>query len=117
MAKAKANRFNTGYKQYDTTNGFGSEDEWRQAFEQRFTESEAKEILEEEDLDAWGILGLQEGASLQIVKRRFRELIVIWHPDKAALHGKTIEESEAMSKKIIAAYSLILAWDNTSKPR
>lgn len=92
------------YKKYDTSNGFGNAREWRESFYQKMSGDEAAKIIDEQDDTPWGILGIKKGANEQAVKKAFRELIMKWHPDKNP--GNTVE-AEAMSKKIIAAYTIL----------
>lgn len=65
---------------------------------------EAAEILTDDTPE--GILGVEPGASLADIKKAFRVLIMKWHPDK---NPHQLELAEEMSKKIIAAYTLLTA--------
>lgn len=97
------------YNQYDGPPGQGGPKEWRQAFNQRLSPEEAAEILAGEDQTPWQILGVSQEATEAEIKKHFRELIVVWHPDRAAITGKSKELCEKMTKKIIAAYSILTA--------
>ncbi|RXK86194.1 J domain-containing protein [Filimonas effusa] len=48
------------------------------------------------------VLGISPEATPQEIKKAFRRLIAQWHPDK-----NPHPEAEAMSKKIIAAYTIL----------
>lgn len=96
--------FLDGYKTYDTSQGFGSAKKWRSTFKERFSKEEAEHVLKEEQLTPYQILGLAVGATAAEIKKAFRKLIAQWHPDT---NQHRIDEAEEMSKKIIAAYSLL----------
>ncbi len=96
--------FLDGYKTYDTSNGFGNARKWRSTFKERFSKEEAEVILKEEQQTPYQILGLSVGATAAEIKKAFRKLIAVWHPD---VNQHRLEEAEEMSKKIIAAYSLL----------
>jgi len=96
--------FLDGYKTYDISQGYGSAKKWRAAFNERFSHQEAESILENEQLTPHQILGIQPGATAAEIKKAFRKRITEWHPDN---NQHRIQEAEEMSKKIIAAYSLL----------
>ncbi|MHB9052414.1 MAG: J domain-containing protein [Thermoleophilia bacterium] len=56
------------------------------------------------------LLGLPERATMDEIKTNYKKLMGKWHPDKC---GEDIEECEEMSRKIIAAYKLIVAYCET----
>lgn len=93
-----------GYKTYDTSQGFGSAKKWRNAFRERFSRQEAEAILETGEQTPHQILRIAAGATPTEIKKAFRKLITEWHPDR---NQHRIKEAEEMSKKIIAAYSLL----------
>ncbi len=97
--------FLDGYETYDTSEGYGNEEEWRKAFGERMGKKEADEVLDKHKETPHSILGLSPTADSSEIKKAFRELIMKWHPDKNP--DRTLE-AEEMSKKIIAAYSLLL---------
>ncbi|MCF3109586.1 J domain-containing protein [Niabella sp. CC-SYL272] len=103
MAKAKKGILD-GYKTYDTSGGFGNAKQWREAFRERFSKKEAEEVLQGQELTPYQILGVSPNASQADVKKAFRGLIAEWHPDH---NQHRIAEAEEMSKKILAAYSLL----------
>lgn len=96
--------FLDGYKTYDTSNGYGNAKKWRSSFNERFSEKEAENILKYEQQTPYQILGVLPSATAAEIKKAFRKLISEWHPD---FNQHRIEEAEEMSKKIIAAYSLL----------
>lgn len=101
MAITKAKKgFMDGYKTYDTSNGYGDASEWKKSFNQRMGFEEAKIILDNDD--AYSILGLAFGATLAEIKKAFRALAMIWHPDKNKEYDTT-----AKMQKIIAAYTFL----------
>lgn len=94
--------FLSGYKTYDTSEGFGSPDEWKQAFNKRMSMEDAVKILDDDD--PYTILGVAMGDMFDVVKKAFRKLAMKFHPDKNP--GKEKEMNEKM-RKIIAAYTII----------
>nr|WP_197486665.1 J domain-containing protein [Mucilaginibacter sp. L294] len=99
-----AKGFLEGYKTYDTTNGFGKAKDWQKAFKTRMGTEEAESILQGQQQTPYEILGLAKGATKEAIKKAFRKMITLWHPD---LNQHRITEAEEMSKKIIAAYTLL----------
>ncbi|HMR85432.1 MAG TPA: DnaJ domain-containing protein [Niabella sp.] len=99
-----AKGFLDGYKKYDTSGGFGNAARWRKAFYERMGSKEATEILQVKGETPYQVLGIMPGASQSEIKKAFRKLISKWHPDR---NQHRTEEAEEMSKKIIAAYSLL----------
>lgn len=85
------------YKTYDDSLGRGCVDEWRNSFNQTYSQEEAKSIIKEKD--PYSILGLEKGCSLAAVKSRYRKLMMENHPDRG---GDPIK-----CKSIIAAYSVL----------
>lgn len=96
--------FLEGYKTYDTTKGHGNAKKWRNSFKERFSKQEAETILKDGTQTPYEILGVQLSATVAEIKKAFRKLISEWHPD---FNQHRLEEAEEMSKKIIAAYSLL----------
>lgn len=92
------------YQRYDTNNGFGNSKKWRNAFHERISDDEAIEILSHQDETPYFLLGIAEGATQAEIKKAFRKKITEWHPD---LNQHREAEANAMSKKIIAAYSIL----------
>jgi len=99
-----AKGFLDGYKTYDTGKGFGSPQQWQQAFKQRMSKEDATEILDNQEQTPYEILGVSANATQAEIKKAFRKLITQWHPD---VNQHRITEAEEMSKKIIAAYSVL----------
>lgn len=106
MTKAKRyNSFTEGYKTYDTSKGHGNAKNWKKAFEERMGFDEATEIIEAQEDSPYHILGLDAGLhSATEIKAAFRTMIRKWHPDN---NPDNILEATEMSKKIIAAYTLL----------
>ena len=100
----KKRGFLEGYKTYDTSQGFGNPDHWREAFRSRMSREDAEQVLSGEADTPYQILGVSPEASQAEIKAGFRRLILEWHPDK---NPHRLDESEAMSKKINAANSLL----------
>lgn len=96
--------FLEGYQTYDTSKGHGNPEAWRSAFNERFSTEEATEILSGQEQTPYEILGLKPGATQEAIKKAFRKKIMECHPDRNP-HREA--EAEEMSKKIIAAYSLL----------
>lgn len=95
--------FLDGYETYDpTAEGYGSRSQWRQTFFHTLSPDEAMQILQSED--PYEILGLDRRATQPQIKKRYRELMLKWHPDR---NPNDVEKATAMSKKINAAYSYL----------
>lgn len=105
MAKSKAKRgVLDGYTTYDTSKGFGNSSDWQESFRQRMSKEDAKLILQDELPE--NVLGLQPGVTESEIKKAYRKLMMEWHPDR---NQHRLEEAEAMSKKIIAAYTTLVS--------
>jgi len=102
MAKKKS--FLDGYQTYDTAGGYGNAQSWRDAFKQTMSKEDATRIITDAVQTPHEVLGVKLGASAAEIKKAFRQLIRQWHPD---INQHRLAEAEAMSKKIIAAYSLL----------
>ena len=93
--------FLDGYKTYNPeVDGYGNSEQWKRAFNDRMGYKEAVEYLHDEN--PYSILGLRIGCSLSDIKKAFRKLIMKYHPDV----NKELN-ADLMSKKIIAAYSIL----------
>jgi DnaJ-class molecular chaperone len=99
-----AKGFLDGYKTYDTSKGFGSPKDWKKAFKNRMGTEEAETILKGQEQTPYEILSIEKGATKEAIKKAYRKMIMRWHPDK---NQNRITEAEEMSKKIIAAYTLL----------
>jgi len=64
--------------------------------------------------DAYEILGLEPGASQAQVKRTYRKLVKIWHPDRF-VDQKQKQEAEEKIKSINAAYNKLKS-ESPSEP-
>jgi DnaJ-class molecular chaperone len=101
-----AKDFLGGYNTYDTSNGFGNKAKWQKAFQQRMTKDDARALLKEKAETPYSLLGVEATASQDAIKKAFRKLIMQWHPDRNA---DRLQEAEEMTKKLIAAYTLLTA--------
>ncbi len=98
--------FLNGYETYDTKSGFGNANKWKKAFKERMSNDEAQKIIAQDNRAPHSILNVSKNATLQEIKKAFRSLMMQWHPDR---NPHRVQEAEAMSKKIIAAYTLLLS--------
>ena len=82
MAKTKKEKgFLDGYKTYDPEiDGYGSTEQWRDAFFDRLGINRAIEVLGEDDPHT--LLGVVLNASWEEIKKAYRRLSMIHHPDK-----------------------------------
>lgn len=99
-----AKGFLDGYRTYDTSKGYGDPKQWRQAFNQRMSKEDAEVIIQGQEQTPYDILGIKAGATQAEIKKAFRKLITEWHPDR---NQHRLTEAEEMSKRIIAAYSIL----------
>jgi WD40 repeat protein len=56
------------------------------------------------------ILGLQPGASQQEIKRAYRRLVKIWHPDRFAQSPQQRQQAEATLKQLNIAYQVLKSY-------
>ena len=95
MPKSFAEKL-ASYKTYDPRKeGYGSVDEWKAAWDEVMGHEEAMGFLADEN--PLTILGFDVMPDLKALKKRFRELIMLHHPDKGG--------EKAQAQRIIAAYS------------
>ena len=85
------------YKTYDESEGRGNAEEWRSAYNEKISSSQARGILKKEN--PLIVLGFVSMPSLQELKNKFNKLMMKHHPDKGGDHVRC--------KKIIAAYVLL----------
>lgn len=88
----------SGYGTYEGEPG--NPNQWKNSFHfawESWDKTKATEIVKEES--PYTILGITELTSLEEIKKAFRKLILIHHPDKGG--------SEELCKKIIAAYVIL----------
>lgn len=97
-------RFWERYKTYDTNNGYGNAQEWRDAFGERMNRDEAARVLEADQEAPHVILGVSPEATSEQIKKAFRALMLHWHPDR---NPDRIEEATEKTRRILAAYSLL----------
>lgn len=88
----------TGYKTYDTSNGFGSPDEWQSAFEKRMN---FKVLTPKEEDDNKSIVKiLYTAKNADELRKQYIILIKQYHPD---IKGNT-EENKIISQLINDTY-------------
>lgn len=63
----------------------------------------------QEITEARRLLELPESASMEEIKANYRELLNKWHPDKCS---EDSEKCIEMTKKLIAAYEIIITYCN-----
>ena len=79
-ATHKPNPFDPTHAPYGTYNGVtGDASQWREAFQQRFTDAEVKQYLGERS--PWEVLGVRPDAPLNEIKRAYRQRARALHPD------------------------------------
>jgi DnaJ-class molecular chaperone len=59
-------------------------------------------VRQNEDDDSYRVLGVEKTATEKEIKKRYRELLFILHPDTAAVSG-----TESMLQQVITAYQKI----------
>ena len=95
--------FTDGYKTYDPKKeGYGNPRDWNSSFHERMNTEEAAEYLQ--DTDPYKVLGVPRDATLSMVQKAFRKLLMQWHPDK---NPDQIKLATQKTQKIIAAYTII----------
>jgi DnaJ-class molecular chaperone len=92
--------FLDGYNTYDTSEGYGNPEQWKDAFNARMGYNKAKTVLEEDD--PYTILGITKSATNNQIKKAYRVLAMKWHPDK-----NLEEDTKEKFQKILAAYTVI----------
>lgn len=102
MAKAKKKKrgFLEGYETYDTKGGYGSPDEWRSVFNERFGFEKAAEILGAKD--PYLLLCIDADATWEQVVAAYRKMARVYHPDIS-----TDPDSASMMKHINAAFEVL----------
>lgn len=96
------------YKRYDPeTEGFGSPEDWNQAFFERMGFEEAQRVVSQQDRSPRQILGLGQHVTWPEVVKAYRAKIIANHPDRIASTGMTETAATAACKEISAAYSVL----------
>lgn len=67
--------------------------------------------------ECYRILDLPEGASQDEVKRTYRHLTKVWHPDRFAQDPELQEKAQEKLKKINEAYDMIQSSPGASRAR
>ena len=100
--------FFTARKTYNPAlEGFGSPDEWSDAFQERMGFREAQEVLSGQGQTPRGILSVSASAQWPEIKTAYRAKILANHPDRIKLSGLTLEAAVAACKAINAAYAVL----------
>lgn len=96
--------FMDGYKTYQpSTEGYGSEKQWRSDFHSRMGFEEAQEVLKDHPKDTpLGILELSGSPSWNEIKSAYRRLARIHHPDVS-----NASDALEQMKRINAAYVIL----------
>ena len=95
--------FMSGYKTYDTSNGFGNSFEWRNAFKYRMGLDEARERVGR--LSPRAVLGLLADCMIwDDIRTAYLKLAMAYHPDRAEYNGGGDEEK---FKTVLAAYEIL----------
>jgi DnaJ-domain-containing protein 1 len=101
----KGKGFMDGYDRYDTSEGFGSQEEWQNVFSHILGQS--KNLSAE-----YAILGVSPGATADQLKKARNRLIKQWHPD---LNSHQPDLAERMAQKINDAYTEITKHGGTAR--
>jgi len=97
-AKKKKNIWADNYRPYGVNEGErGSTSQWKHYFDSAMGIGEAQAIVK--DSSPYGILGLSMGCTWAEVKKAFRTLIKIHHPD--------VGGDRAEFEKVYASYSIL----------
>lgn len=87
-----------GYKTYDVkAEGHGSPHEWKDAFRERMGLDEARRVVA--DGSPYDILGVNEKATWEQIKKAYRKMAMKHHPDKGG--------DAAMFRKVQGAYEIL----------
>jgi len=101
VKKSKKNAWDNNASPYGTYEGVaGNSEMWKNAFDTVYPRAKALGILKETNLEAHVILGIAMDASEDEIKKAYRKLAIIHHPDKG---GKQTD-----FERITAAYSIML---------
>ena len=96
--------FLDGYQTYDTGDGYGNAHEWKSAFKDRMSKEDAADFFSDQQQTPHEILNVSPGVTAAAIKKAFRVLMMEWHPDR---NQHRAAEAEEMTKKIIAAYTVL----------
>jgi DnaJ-class molecular chaperone len=104
----KRNPFSDDYMPYGQNTGpKGNPDQWKRAFDERFSADQAQKILGEETINSsgeWAILEVAKDSPWSIVKKAYRKLAMECQAAFGLNPDPVVEEK---FKRIKAAYSLI----------
>jgi len=82
------------------------------------------EGVKQEDVDrALQVFGLRPPLTRNLLEQKHRELLLTWHPHRYAnltnnprKYMQMYKKGEAMTKKVNAAYELLIAWLDAERP-
>src|SRR5690606_23473409 len=103
MAKKE---FLEGYQTYDTSSGFGNSKKWQQSFNTRMSKEDATLILSQVEISPHAILEIPVDATPEMIKKAYRKKIMEGHTDR---NQHRLPEAEEQSRKIIAAYAILIS--------
>jgi len=101
-----AKSFLDGYSTYDTGDGYGDANQWKGAFKDRMSKEAANAFFHGQPQTPHEVLNISPDASQTTIKKAYRQQMMQWHPDR---NPDRAAEAEEMSKKIIAAYTLLMS--------
>lgn len=90
------------YKTYDTSEGFGSADEWARGFDQTMGHEEATSRVKGKD--PLSIMGFTKLPTFDELKRAYRKLVM---SKQHCLHLDASQAEQDEIKEIIAAYTVL----------
>lgn len=98
--KKKLGVFDKGYQypQYDTSGGFGSAEQTQESFKQRMNFTTISTEYKEENKGF--VQSLYDAKNLAELKKAYRKLMMIHHPDK----NQNSQESKEKSQHIIETF-------------
>lgn len=105
----KVRKFSDIFSKYKTynpdTDGFGSQNQWKQAFNQRMGKEEASHVISSQSNSTWTILGLPEKPkTIDELKKAYRK-VIMQHASCFEVNATEQQQNEA--KELIAAYTIL----------
>lgn len=86
------------YSTYDTSKGFGSPHKWQEAFKQRMNFTTISPEYKENNKEF--VQSLYDAKNMAELKKAYRKLLMIHHPDK----NQNSQESKEKSQHIIEVF-------------
>ena len=99
--------FMSGYRTYDTGEGYGGPRQWRAAFARRMGREEAEEVLRGARRTPYEVLGILPGARWAEIKSAYRRAAMACHPDRCHVHSLSPAAATERFKAVTAAYTLL----------